>query len=225
MEDRGYILVLEYIKELIISGNLSVGDKLPTERKLSETLSLSRNTIRDAIRIMGSMGFIESRQGSGNYLSNKISGNISATINFMLLLEQSNFTEINQIRRAIALECFRHVSTKCTDREIKLLQKVVTKMEQCHRESHYDKLFHDIILHISQNKLMISMMNALSNVCCTLIDNIFSSATAETKNTIINSHKEILNCIINRNELAGYAAINHHYDLVDKEILKWKAVL
>ena len=71
----------------------------------------------------------------------------------------------------------------------------------------------------------ISMMNALSNVCCTLIDNIFSSATAETKNTIINSHKEILNCIINRNELAGYAAINHHYDLVDKEILKWKAVL
>ena len=64
MEDRGYILVLEYIKELIISGNLSVGDKLPTERKLSETLSLSRNTIRDAIRIMGSMGFIESRQGS-----------------------------------------------------------------------------------------------------------------------------------------------------------------
>ena len=71
--------------------------------------------------------------------------------------------------------------TKCTDREIKLLQKVVTKMEQCHRESHYDKLFHDIILHISQNKLMISMMNALSNVCCTLIDNIFSSATAETK--------------------------------------------
>ncbi|WP_440338555.1 GntR family transcriptional regulator, partial [Megamonas funiformis] len=45
MEDRGYILVLEYIKELIISGNLSVGDKLPTERKLSETLSLSRNTI------------------------------------------------------------------------------------------------------------------------------------------------------------------------------------
>lgn len=62
LEDRGYILVLEHIKKLIISGNLSVGDKLPTERKLSETLSLSRNTIRDAIRIMGSMGFIESRQ-------------------------------------------------------------------------------------------------------------------------------------------------------------------
>ena len=172
MEDRGYILVLEYIKELIISGNLSVGDKLPTERKLSETLSLSRNTIRDAIRIMGSMGFIESRQGSGNYLSNKISGNISATINFMLLLEQSNL--LNQsIKTCYCLRMFSPCFTKCTDREIKLLQKVVTKMEQCHRESHYDKLFHDIILHISQNKLMISMMNALSNVCCTLIDNIF----------------------------------------------------
>lgn len=225
MEDRGYILVLEYIKELIISGNLNIGDKLPTERSLSETLSLSRNTIRDAIRIMGSMGFIESRQGSGNYLSNKISGNISATINFMLLLEQSNFMEINQIRRAIALECFRHIFKKCTARDIRLLQKVVIKMEQHQRESHYDKLFHDIILRISKNKLMISMMTALSNVCCELIDNIFSTAKLETKQTIINSHKKILQCLINRNELAGYSAINYHYDLVDKEILKWKAVL
>ena len=60
LEDRGYILVLEYIKELIISGNLSVGDKLPTERKLSETLSLSRNTIRDAIRIMAIIYLIKS---------------------------------------------------------------------------------------------------------------------------------------------------------------------
>lgn len=54
-------------------------------------------------------------------------------------------------------------------------------MEQCHRESHYDKLFHDIILHISQNKLMISMMNALSNVCCTLIDNIFPALQLKPK--------------------------------------------
>ena len=174
---------------------------------------------------MGSMGFIESKQGSGNYLSNKISGNISATINFMLLLEQSNFMEINQIRRAIALECFRHVFNKCTARDIRLLQKIVTKMEQHQRESLYDKLFHDIILRISKNKLMISMMTALSNVCCELIDNIFTTATLETKQAIINSHKEILQCLINRNELAGYSAVNIHYDLVDKEILKWKAGL
>lgn len=225
MEDRGYILVLEYIKELIISGHLNVGDKLPTERKMSETLALSRNTIRDAIRIMGTMGFIESRQGSGNYLSNKISGNISATINFMLLLEQSNFMEINQIRRAIALECFRHIFTKCSKRDIRLLQKVVTKMENSDRDNHYDKLFHDIILRISKNKLMISMMTALSNVCCELIDNIFNTASEDVKNEIINSHKKILYCIINRDELAGYEAINLHYDLVDKEILKWKVVL
>lgn len=225
MEDRGYILVLQHIKDLITAGQLNLGDKLPTERNLSETLSLSRNTIRDAIRIMNSMGFIESRQGSGNYLANKISGNISATINLMLLLQQSNFKEINQIRRAIALECFRNIFDKCTPRDIRLLEKIVLKMEQSDRKSHYDKLFHDIILRICKNKLMLTMMTSLSNVCCELIDNIFTSSSTITINEIINSHKEILKCLINRNESDGYKAVNHHYDLVDKEILKWKVDL
>ena len=66
-----------------MQGKLNIGDKLPTERHLSETLALSRNTVRDAIRIMSSMGLVESRQGSGNYLSNKISRNISATVDFI----------------------------------------------------------------------------------------------------------------------------------------------
>ncbi len=225
MEDRGYLIVLQHIKQLIISGNLNIGDKLPTERNLSETLALSRNTVRDAIRIMGSMGIIESRQGSGNYLSNKISHNISATINFMLLLEQSDFTEINQMRRAIALECFRHLFIWSTPRNIRLLTKIIERMETDNRKSYYDKLFHDVILHISDNKLMISIMHALSDVCKDLIDNLFIMASPETSQKLIDVHKEILNCIINRDEAAGYAAINHHYDLVDKEILKWKAIL
>lgn len=224
MEDRGYFTVLQYIKQLIISGNLNVGDKLPTERYLSETLSLSRNTVRDAIRIMGSMGIVESRQGSGNYLSNKVSQNISATINFMLLMEQSDFLEINQVRRAIALECFRHILTEATPKNLRLLQKVVNHMETSTRKSYYDKLFHDITLRICRNKLMISIMHALSDVCKELIDNLFIMATPELKKELIDVHKKIIQCIIAHDELAGYAAINYHYDLVDKEILKWKAI-
>lgn len=225
MENREYFAVLQYIKALIIQGELNIGDRLPTERHLSETLSLSRNTVRDAIRIMSSMGLVESRQGSGNYLSNKISRNISATVDFMLLLEQSNYLEINQIRRAIALECFRNIFHKCTPRDIRLLKKVVEKMRRTHRQSHYDKLFHDIILRISNNKLMISIMNALSMICEDLINNLFKLASTETLKDIINSHNHIIESIINRDELAGYTAVNRHYDLVDREICRWKEVL
>ena len=225
MENREYFAVLQYIKALIIQGKLNIGDKLPTERHLSETLSLSRNTVRDAMRIMSSMGLVESRQGSGNYLSNKVSRNISATVDFMLLLEESNYLEINQIRRAIALECFRNIFHKCTPRDIRLLQKVVEKMKNSKRQGHYDKLFHDIILRISNNKLMISIMNALSIICQDLIDNLFKLASGETLANIINSHKRIIDSIIRRDEIAGYIAVNEHYDLVVKEICKWKEAL
>ncbi|MEJ5228563.1 MAG: GntR family transcriptional regulator [Pseudothermotoga sp.] len=59
---------IEQIRSLIVSQNLKIGDRLPTERTLSETLGVSRITIREAISYLKAIGVIESRQGSGNYL-------------------------------------------------------------------------------------------------------------------------------------------------------------
>ena len=72
---------------------------------------------------------------------------------------------------------------------------------------------------------MISIMNALSVICQDLIDNLFKLASRETLTNIINSHKHIIDSIVKRDEIAGYMAVNEHYDLVDKEICKWKEAL
>ena len=68
-------------------------------------------------------------------------------------------------------------------------------------------------------------MNALSVICQDLIDNLFKLASRETLTNIINSHKRIIDSIVKRDEIAGYMAVNEHYDLVDKEICKWKEAL
>ena len=65
-----YLLVIEHIKTLIQSGEISFGGKLPSERQLMMTLNLSRNSIREALRSLENMGIIESRHGQGNFLVN-----------------------------------------------------------------------------------------------------------------------------------------------------------
>lgn len=72
MESKMYETVVEYIKEEIKQDRLRIGNKLPTERELSATLDLGRNSIREALRTLSSLGIIESRQGSGNYLTGDI---------------------------------------------------------------------------------------------------------------------------------------------------------
>lgn len=57
---------------LIEKQQLAVGDRLPSERKLSETLGVSRSSIREAIQKMHSQGMVSSRMGAGNYIEKSI---------------------------------------------------------------------------------------------------------------------------------------------------------
>ena len=70
---RVYSLVVEQIRELIESGQLKPGDKLPTERSLAEQLGVSRSSVREALSALEVLGVINSRQGLGNYVANNVS--------------------------------------------------------------------------------------------------------------------------------------------------------
>ena len=59
---------VEAIREEILKRRWAVGEKLPNEATLSAMLSVSRGTVREAVRVLVSQGFLETRQGSGTYV-------------------------------------------------------------------------------------------------------------------------------------------------------------
>lgn len=60
-----YEVVLEAIEQKLRSGELSIGDRLPSERSMAAEFNLSRASVRDAIRILGVLGLVRSSTGSG----------------------------------------------------------------------------------------------------------------------------------------------------------------
>jgi GntR family transcriptional repressor for pyruvate dehydrogenase complex len=67
---RMFEQVIKQIMNFLISENVSAGSKIPTERNLSELLEVSRSSIREGIRILELLGYLESRQGGGTFASN-----------------------------------------------------------------------------------------------------------------------------------------------------------
>ena len=65
---RLYENVIEQIGDLIRSGELKPGDRLPSERSLSEYMNVSRNILREAFRLLEYQGIIRVRAGSGRYV-------------------------------------------------------------------------------------------------------------------------------------------------------------
>lgn len=67
---KGLEAIVEEIHHIIVEKNLKIGDKLPSERYLKETLNVSRQSIREALRALELIGVIYVRRGEGTYLAN-----------------------------------------------------------------------------------------------------------------------------------------------------------
>lgn len=66
-----YQVIIDDIKSKILSGDYSLGEKIPTESDLQEKYNVSRHTVRKAILELANEGFLRSEKGSGTYVSNK----------------------------------------------------------------------------------------------------------------------------------------------------------
>ena len=92
---------IAYNRSLIIKREITIESRIPSERKIAETLSISRNSKREVLKQLENMGRIESQQGCGNYLSGNITQRFSNAIEMMLILHQTDTADICQFRRGI----------------------------------------------------------------------------------------------------------------------------
>ena len=79
-QQKAYKGVIDYFKKKILDGELRPGEKLPPERDIAERLNVSRNSVREAIRIMDMTGVISSQQGSGNYITCEFQKSLAETM-------------------------------------------------------------------------------------------------------------------------------------------------
>lgn len=221
LENRSYLKVIKYIKQLLLNNQLNAGDKLPTERELSELLGLSRNSIREALRTMENMGMIESHQGSGNYLVGNICKSFTDSLSMMVLMKRVDYLEISQLRRGIEIQALSLAMNTITEDNLSTLDMLLNKMDDCTQiqEVALDKQFHYAIVAASKNELILSIMQSLSDVCEQLIYHILSQTLKDRKTELIKLHRKILNSLIQKDLFMGIEAINEHYNIIDAGLI------
>jgi GntR family transcriptional repressor for pyruvate dehydrogenase complex len=158
------------IKKLIISKNIQVGDKLPTERELASQLGVSRVVIREALRSLEQAGFIEIRPGQagGSFVSNKLYKPLFDSIYDLLQDGDLTLEHFYQAREAIEAFNIELAIQNITKKDIKALKEVNKKLLEDIREIgkyHYHNMaFHIKIAEITGNPLLKLMVGALLSI-------------------------------------------------------------
>lgn len=215
-----YLLVIEYIKTLIQSGEISFGGKLPSERQLMTTLSLSRNSIREALRSLENMGIIESRHGQGNFLVNRMGQSLGSIFSLLLFMNQCSDLEISQLRRSIEIGAYLLAVQQAQETEIQALAHSLNQME-CARDKErttLDKNFHDTLIKLSGNRLFQLLNETLSQLFESTIHQLHADISPEEWQTLLSYHAQIYQFLVKRDVSAGSEAISKHYDFIDQAL-------
>ena len=86
------------IKDMILDGRLAPGQRLPSERALSEALGISRPTVREAIRSLQAMHILESRHGAGTFVASLSVEELLAPLQFVLSLADGGLEHLFEVR-------------------------------------------------------------------------------------------------------------------------------
>jgi GntR family transcriptional repressor for pyruvate dehydrogenase complex len=155
--------IFENLCDLIASGTLRAGQRLPAERQLASILGVSRTSIREALRTLETLGMTQTRRGSGSYLKE----NVASLSHYFMRKQTPKAYELNELVEArISLECevvslaTRRVTQKSKEALQALLDHQKT-LEDADSFLKADFAFHELIARISGNFFLLEMLKTI----------------------------------------------------------------
>ncbi|MBW8384146.1 MAG: FadR family transcriptional regulator [Youngiibacter sp.] len=218
-----YETVIDQIKDMIISGELKKGDRLPPERDLVDTLHVSRTSIREALRALQIIGLVECRQGGGNFIRESFEDNLIEPLSLMFVLQNSRNLELIELRKSIEVQMAALAADKITDIELGELEEIIKKMKEDPTEAQSVRLdadFHYLIARSSGNRLMESILRAVSSLMDTFIKETREELLVNPENDekLVQTHEDIAVALRSHDSSKAAEAMERHLDFVARNI-------
>jgi GntR family transcriptional repressor for pyruvate dehydrogenase complex len=121
--------VVNRVLDLVRTGMLRAGDRLPSERELIEIFSISRPSLREALRALAMLGVVDTRHGGGAYITDLEARKLLAPLDFFLSLSQSNLGDAFESRRIVELEIVRKAAGMASADDVADLKAMITAHE------------------------------------------------------------------------------------------------
>jgi GntR family transcriptional repressor for pyruvate dehydrogenase complex len=160
--------VLNRILELVQTGNLRPGDRLPPERELIEIFGIGRPGLRESLRSLATLGVIEIRHGGGAYITGLDAKRLLAPLDFVLSLTPKILDESTECRRLIECDAVRKAAENATAADIAEFEEMLRAHAAVKTDPVgfriLDSRFHSKIYATARNSVLEKVATALYNI-------------------------------------------------------------
>ncbi len=160
-----YHEIVSQIKGLIADGRIQPGDRLPAERELAELFKASRNSVRDALRVLEQMGLIESRHGDGTYVRALSPEELTEPLASLLLQSHTQMRELWEVRRVFEPAVAQFAAERIEPDELAELESILAEQEVTLARGgtgvEEDTAFHYGIAQAARNPVMLRVIDTI----------------------------------------------------------------
>lgn len=158
-----YLQIAEQLRDLILQGTLLPGEQLPSEAQLSANFGVSRNTTREALRVLSSQGLVQTSRGitGGTFVAipdaSFVQANIENGLGLMTAGEQISEEEILETRLALELPAARWAAERRTEEDlvrIRVAARSVERGKMLSERTDHSVDFHQAVMEAAGNRLM-----------------------------------------------------------------------
>lgn len=155
------------IKEMITSGEIGPGDRLPPEKELSERLGLSRSSMREAVKALEVIRVLDVRRGDGTYVTSLEPRLLLEVMTFVVdLHSDSSILELFAVRRILEPAAIELAAAQMTDATIANLRSQLESVDESTGVEgliKHDLEFHGTIAAAAGNSYLAGLIDSLSS--------------------------------------------------------------
>jgi DNA-binding FadR family transcriptional regulator len=154
-----YIEIVEKLREKIDADGLKSGDKIPSERELSERLNVGRSSVREALRALELLGLIETRRGEGTFIKDFQDHQLVQLLSTFILKDVKAQQDVFETKCMIEMDCLRLLIKKMDEESLKGLN------EYSNSDMINDDDFFNRIVKMAENHLLYKIWVILKDYC------------------------------------------------------------
>jgi len=161
-----YLEIVKQLREMITNDGLKTGDKIPSERELSERLNFGRSSVREALRALELLGLIETRRGEGTYIRDFRGHQLVQLLSTFILQDQKAKRDVFETKNYIEMDCLHLVLQKADNQEINKFMDWVKNTEAFSDDDFFQKM-----MELSDNHLFLRLWSILKEYYHSLEEN------------------------------------------------------
>lgn len=216
---RASEIIFEQVREMIVSGKLKPGDRLPNERSMMEMFQRSRPTVREALRMLERDGYIRTSAGSNGAVITEPGGkNMQFTMQDALRVGHISLADMREYRLISENAAVTWACERRTDEDLAalraLLDKMADSMGDVDAYISLDPEFHRLLAAAAKNSVSLMMNRTLSSINENFMRTKFEKMTPAAVKKMIKKvqqmHERIYDAVAARDAESARRAMEEH---------------